>query len=161
MRLCKNRKFSQVNCKQGIVTVIKDKCNTYWISVIIDDFSPIPLKTKVEEKSAIGIDLGIKHYAILSNGIKYNNPKFYEKDQKKLARLQKILSRTQKGSKRHEKARLNVAKCHKSIRNKKLDFIHKLTTTLVKTFDTICLEDFNKTNIIQNNYLAKSIQSVS
>lgn len=159
--MCKNKQFNQLTSKQGAVTVSKDKCNTYWVSVVVDDLQPKQSKAKIIKKTTVGIDLGLKHFAVLSDGTKYDNPKYYEKNEKKLARLQKAFSRTKDGSMRHEKARMNIAKCCRDIANLKSDFLHKLTSDLIKRFDTICLEDLNIDGLLQNHHLAKSIQSVS
>lgn len=159
--MCKNKEFNQAASKQGTVTVSKDKCNTYWVTVVVDDLQPKQSKTKIVKETAVGIDLGLSHYAILSDSTKYDNPKYYERYQKELARLQKAFARTEKGSKRHEKARLKVAQCYMKISNLRSDFLHKLTTDLVRRFDTICLENLNISGMTQNHHLAKSIQSAS
>ena len=161
IRLCINKTFDQSQCKQGTVTVSKDRCNTYWLTVVVDDKQPKQSKAKIVKETAVGIDLGIKDYAILSDGTKYNNPKYYEHKQKELARLQKDFSRTKPGSNRHEKARLKVAKCYHDISNMKSDMLHKMTTDLVRRFDTICLETLNIEGMMQNHHLAKNIQSAS
>ena len=161
INLCKNMFFDISQCKQGTVTVSKDKCNEYWITVVIDDLLPKRLKTKIVKDTAVGIDLGIKDFAILSNGVKVPNPKYYENKQKELARLQKAFAKTKTGSNRHEKARIKVARCYRKVSNMRNDMLHKLTTYLVECFDTICLEDLNITGMKQNHNLAKSIQSAS
>ena len=91
----------------------------------------------------IGIDLGIVDFAILSNGAKIENPRFYEKSERKLAKLQRELSRKTIGSNRWNKARIKVAKLQKHISNQRNDFLHKLTTNIVKNFDVICIEDLD------------------
>lgn len=110
VKLCKNKTFDISQVKLGTLTVSRDKVGEYWCSIIIDDNKEMKPKTKVSSETAVGIDLGIKDYAILSNGIKIANPKFYEKSLKRLAVLQRRFARTQKGSKRHERARIKVAK---------------------------------------------------
>lgn len=113
------------------------------------------------EATAVGIDLGIKDFATLSDGTKVSNPKYYEKTQCKLAKLQKQFSRTKKDSKRHEDLRVKVAKCHRHIANQRNDMLHKLSTYLVQRYDTICLEDLNVEGMLKNGHLAKAIQSAS
>lgn len=161
IKLCKNRKFNASICRQGTTTISMDKCNTYWITVIVDDLQPKQPKTKVVRETAVGVDLGIKHFAILSDGTKYPNPKYYENKQKEITHLTKALRRTKVGSHRHEKARLALAKSYRKISNQRNDMIHKITTDLVKRFDTICLEDLNIEGMLKNKHLAKSIQSAS
>ena len=131
IKLCMNKTFDQSTCKQGTCTVSRDHCGTYWCVVTVDDLQPKVAKTKPLKETAVGIDLGIKDYAILSDGTKFSNPKHLEQAKRKLARLQRGFARTKKGSKNHEKARIKVAKCYRSISNKRNDFLHKLSTFLV------------------------------
>ena len=159
VKLCKNKTFD-LSMKYGTLTVSKDKCGDYWCSIVVYDVEEKP-KTKVSIYNSVGIDLGIKDYAILSNGTKYGNPKYLEKGQKRLKRLQQMFSRTQKKSKRHEALRLKVARCHRDIANRRNDFLHKLSTWLVKYYDTICLEDLNVEWMMKNHHLSNSIQSVA
>lgn len=161
VKFLENQWFDVNIVKLGTLTVSRDKCGDYWCTIVVDDNNPQVSKAKIYEKTAVGVDLGIKDYAILSDGTKYHNPKFLEKEQVHLAVLQQRLSKTQKGSKRHEKARLKVAKLHRRIRNKRSDYLHKLSTDLVRRFDTICLEDLNITGMTQNHSLAMSINSVA
>jgi len=159
--LCENRAFDQSICKQGTCTVSRDHCGTYWCSITVDDLQPKPTKTKLVKDNAVGIDLGIKDYAILSDGTKYSNPKHLEQVQRKLAHLQKVFARKGKESMNHEKMRVKVAKCYRSITNQRNDFLHKLSTNLVRNYDVICLEDLNVKGMEQNHHLARAIQGAS
>ena len=161
VKLCMNRTFDQSTCKQGTCTVSKDHCGTYWCVITVDDLQPKPTKTKLVKDNAIGVDLGIKDYAILSDGTKFSNPKHLEKSQRKLAHLQKVFARKDKDSKNYERMRIKVAKCHRSITNKRNDFLHKLSTHLVRNYDVICLEDLNVKGMEQNHHLARAIQGVA
>ena len=161
IRLCPNREFDQSVCKTGTLTVCRDRCGDYWCVVVVDDGQPSVSKAKIREETAVGIDLGIKDYAVLSDGTKYGNPKFLEKGQSRLALLQKRFARTQKGSNRHEAMRVKVARQYRRIANRRSDFLHKLTSDLVRRFDTICLEDLNVKGMMQNHNLARSIQSAA
>ena len=161
IKLCPNREFDQSVCKIGTVTVCRDKCGDYWCVVVVEDGQPSVSKAKIREETSVGIDLGIKDYAVLSDGTKYGNPKFLEKGQSRLALLQKRFARTQKGSKRHEAMRVKVARQYRRIANRRSDFLHKLTSDLVRRFDTICLEDLNVEGMMQNHNLARSIQSAA
>ena len=156
-----NQVFDVNVVKLGTLTVSRDKCGEYWCTIVVDDNKLQVSKTKICEETAVGVDLGIKDYAILSDGTKYSNPKFLEKEQNHLAVLQQRFAKTQKGSKRHEKMRLKVAKLHRKIRNKRTDYLHKLSTDIVQRFDTICLEDLNITGMTQNHNLAMAINSVA
>ena len=87
--------------------------------------------------------MGLKDFAVLSNGIKISNPKFLQKSEKLLKRRQRALSRKQKGSKNRDKARLMVAKTHEKVASQRNDFIHKVSTAITKRFDTIVIETLN------------------
>ena len=161
VNLCKNKPFDKNQCRQGTTTVSMDRCGTFWVTVVVDDTKPVQPKTKVVKETAVGIDLGIMDYAILSNGTKFPNPKYYESRLKTLARLQKRFAKTKPGSNRHEKARLNIAKCYRKITNMKNDTIHKLTTGIIKEFDNICIEDLSIDGMMKSHNLAMAIQSAS
>lgn len=159
VKLCRNKKFD-TSMEYGTLTVSKDKCGEYWCSIVVYDVEEKP-RTKVCEETAVGIDLGIKDYAILSDGTKYGNPKFLEKGQKRLKKLQQGFVRTDKKSNRHEAMRLKVARQHRKIANRRSDFLHKLSSYLVKHYDTLCLEDLNVEGMLKNHHLANSIQSAA
>ena len=161
VKLCMNKPFDQRICKQGTCTVSRDHCGTYWCVIMVDDLQPKPVKTKLVKENAIGVDLGIKDYAILSDGTKFSNPKHLEKAQKKLSHLQKVFARKGKDSNNHERMRIKAAKCYRSITNRRNDFLHKLSTHLVMHYGTICLEDLNVKGMEQNHHLAMAIQSAS
>ena len=91
----------------------------------------------------VGIDLGLVDFAIFSDGIKIENPRFFEQSEKKLAKLQRELSRKSIGSNRWNKARIKVAKLQKHISNQRKDFLQKLTTSIVRKYDIICIEDLD------------------
>ena len=91
----------------------------------------------------IGIDLGLVDFAIMSDGTKIENPRFYEKSEQKLVKLQRELSRKTIGSNRWNKSRIKVANLQKYISNQRKDFLQKLTTDIVKTYDVICIEDLD------------------
>ena len=161
VKICRNKEFDLSPCKLGTLTVSKDKCGTYWAIILVDDGKPFPLKTKVEKKTSVGVDLGIKDFAILSDGTKFPNPKYYEKNQRKLRRLQQRLSKKNKGSKSRDRAKLRLATCSRRIANCRADYLQKLSTYLVQTYNTICIEDLNVEGMLKNHNLAKSISSVS
>lgn len=142
-------------------TVSKTTTNKYYISILVDNEQEVPEKFKVDEEKTIGIDLGIKDFAVLSNGTKIENPKFLRKEEKRLKFLQKRASKKQKGSKNRKKANVKVAKIHEKIKNRREDFLHKITTKLIRENQTICLEDLNVKGMMKNHCLAKSIAEVS
>ena len=161
VEMCKNRIFDQSACKQGTCTVTKDHCGTYWCAITVDDLQPALAKAKLYIRTAIGVDLGIKDYAILSDGTKFSNPKHLENAQKTLGHLQKVFTRKKNGSANHQKMRVKVAKCYRQITNQRNDTLHKLSSYLVKNNDTICLEDLNVKGMMKNHHLARAIQSAS
>lgn len=109
----------------------------------------------------IGIDLGIKDFAITSDGKKYENHKYLEHSLLKLVRLQRELSRKTKGSSNWNKARIKVAKMYEKITNQRKDFLNKISSSIVKAYDVICLEDLQVKNMVKNHKLARSISDVS
>ena len=121
-------------------TISQEPNGHYYCSLCCTDveFEQLPKTNK-----NVGIDLGICDFAILSDGIKIENPQFYEQSEKKLARLQRELSRKTIGSARWEKVRLKVAKLQKHIANQRNDFLQKLTTIIVSNYDVIAIEDLN------------------
>ena len=161
VKLCENKSFDLTTSKIGTLTVSRDKCGDYWCTIIVEDNAPQKSKTKISEETSVGIDLGIKDYAILSDGMKYSNPKYYESNRLKLKVLQQKFARTKKDSKRHNTIRLKVARQYRKINNMRNDFLHKLTTDLVGRYDTICLENLNVGGMMKNHNLAMSIQSAS
>lgn len=161
IKLCENRIWNKNTCKQGTVTVSKDKCGTYWLSVVIDNQQHKQSKKPIKPETTVGIDLGIKNYAILSDGTKYSNPKHFDKSQKMLAHWQKSFARTKRGSTRHEKARIQVARCYRKMVNQRTDFLQKLSTSLVRNYDTICLEDLNVKGMEQNRNFACAISDAA
>ena len=138
-------------------TVSKNPSGKYFVSVCCTD---VEAELLPKTDKFIGIDLGIKHLAVDSNGVEYPNNKYLAKSQKKLARLQRQLSRKSRGSKRREKARIKVAKSYEHIANQRKDQLHKLTTQLVRENDIICIEDLNIAGMVRNHHLAKAISDV-
>ena len=138
-------------------TVSKNPSGRYFVSICCTDVEVEPLP---ETDKTIGIDLGVKHLAVDSSGVEYPNNKYLAKSQKKLARLQRQLSRKPNGSKRREKARIKVARLHEHIANQRKDQLHKLTTQLVRENDIICIEDLNVAGMVRNHHLAKAISDV-
>jgi putative transposase len=147
--------------------VPKGKLKTFTIKrtavgwFVIFSCDNIPVEKIEAEDNHIGIDVGIESFAVLSNGTKIENPKFLRKSEKKLARLQRRLSRKKKGSKNRRKARFKVAKIHERIFNQRQDFLHKTSLTIVKQFKIISAEKLQIRNMVKNHYLARSINDVS
>ena len=121
-------------------TISQEPNGHYYCSLCCTD---IEFQQYPKTNKNVGIDLGIYDFAILSDRIKIENPQFYEQSEKKLAKLQRELSRKTIGSSRWEKARLKVAKLQKHIANQRNDFLQKLTTTIVSNYDVIAIEDLD------------------
>lgn len=153
----RDRVFTGIN-KQS--TISKTPTERYFISILIDTGTPIPRKKLIHENTTVGIDLGLKHFAILSNGIKVDNPKYLFNGLKKLRIEQRSLSRKKKGSKRREKQKLVVAKLYEKITNQRKDFLHKLSSEITNQFDSVAIENLNVSGMIQNHKLARSISDV-
>lgn len=109
----------------------------------------------------IGVDVGLKEFAICSDGYREPNPKHLRKSEKRLITLQKDLSRKQKGSNNRKKARLKVARLHERIANQRADFLHKLSIKLIRENQSIVIEDLKVKNMQQNHKLAKVISEAS
>ena len=148
-------------------TISKTTTGKYFISILCEtDIHPYP-----KTNSNVGIDLGLSHFAILSTGEKIENPRFLISASKKLMREQKILSRRgllakQRGKKlddcmNYQKQRLKVARLHEKILNQRKDFLQKLSTSIIKNHDRICMEDLSSKNLMKNHRLAKAIGDVS
>ena len=138
-------------------TISQEPSGKYYVSICCTDVK-IP---KLEKTGAmVGIDLGIKEFAVTSGGECIENPKYFRKSEKKLAKLQKELSRKSIGSNNYNKARIKAARQHEKIANQRKDFLQKLSTELIKNYDVICIEDLKIANMVKNHKLAKSISDV-
>jgi putative transposase len=143
-------------CKPTTVTVSKDTAGRYFVSILVEEeikFLPVVNKQ-------VGLDLGLKSMVITSQGHTFGNPKFFHKDEKKLARAQRRLSKKQKGSKNRNKARLKVARIHARIGDRRRDYQHKLSTQIIRENQVVCLESPQVKNMVKNHCLAKAISDV-
>ena len=140
------------------VTVSQNPSGKYFVSLCCTGVGVEPLPST---GAAVGLDMGIKSFAITSNGVEYPNPKYLAQSEKKLAKLQRQLSRKTKGSKRREKARIQVARLQEHIANQRSDMTHKLSMDLVRRNDIICIEDLAPKNMVKNHKLAKAISDAS
>lgn len=139
-------------------TVSRNPSGKYFVSLCCTDVEIVPLPSTGK---SVGLDMGIKSFAITSRGMEYPNHKYLAKSEKKLAKLQRQLSRKTKGSNRREKARLQVARLHEHIANQRQDMLHKLSTQLIQKNDIISIEDLAPKNMVKNHRLAKSIADAS
>jgi putative transposase len=134
------------------VTVIKDSGNRYFLSFVTD---VEPSSTDTNNQS-VGIDLGIKTFAVMSNGEKAESPD-YPKMARKIRKLQRKLARSKKNSKRRNRTRIQIAKRNNQISDTRKDFLHKLSTKVVRENQTIILEDLNVSGLVKNRNLASWI----
>lgn len=134
------------------VTVIKDCANRYFLSFVVE-VEPVNIDAK---NQSIGIDLGIKTFAVMSNGEKAQSPD-YSKLDRKIRKLQKKLARQPKDSKRRNETRIKIAKLHNQITDIRKDFLHKLSTKIISKNQVIVLEDLNVSGMVKNRKLARSI----
>ena len=139
-------------------TISQEPSGKYYVSLCCTD---VEIENLQPTENKIGIDLGIKEFAITSNGETIPNPKYLQKSLNKLARLQRELSRKSKGSSNWNKARIKVARLQEHIANQRKDFLQKLSTDLIRQNDIICLEDLQVSNMIKNHKLARNIADVS
>lgn len=139
-------------------TISQEPSGKYYVSLCCTDVE-IPKHEKTGNE--IGIDLGIKSFAVTSSGDSIPNPKYLQKSLNKLARLQRELSRKTRGGSNWNKARIKVARLQEHIANQRADFLQKLSTKLIRENDVICIEDLQVKNMIQNHKLARCIADVS
>jgi len=137
------------------VTISKNPDGKYFASVLVDDGQETPQPST--EGKAIGIDVGLTHFAITSNGSKYDNPRHFAKHQRNLKRKQQKLSRKKKGGNSRQKARRLVAKIHSKIARCREDFLHKLSRKIVNENQVIAVENLNVKGMVRNHNLAKAI----
>ncbi|MFI0768062.1 RNA-guided endonuclease InsQ/TnpB family protein [Streptomyces sp. NPDC021218] len=139
------------------VTVSRDAAGRWFVSLLVEDtITPAPAT-----KAAVGLDAGVTSLVTLSTGEKIANPRHERRDRKRLAKAQRELSRKAKGSANREKARRRVAKVHARIADRRRDFLHKLTTRLVRENQTVVIEDLTVRNLLKNGKLARAISDAA
>ncbi|MFF9803480.1 RNA-guided endonuclease InsQ/TnpB family protein, partial [Streptomyces rochei] len=138
------------------VTVIKDAAGRYFASFVIDTDPHADTARMPDTDHTIGIDLGLTHFAVLSDGTKIDSPRFLRRAEKKLKRAQRELSRKQKGSRNREKARLKVARAHAKVADARHEFHHQLSTKLIRDNQAIGVEDLAVKGLARTR-LAKSV----
>ena len=134
------------------VTVVRDSAGRYFASFVVQA-SP---GTVAEAEHAVGIDLGLEHFAVLSDGRKIASPRFLRRAEKKLRRAQRSLSRKQQGSRNRDKARVSVARAHARVADARRDFHHQLSTALIRENQAVAVEDLCVTGLARTR-LAKSV----
>ena len=162
-------RIGRVHCMEDVTARVGDakvlrmavsrRAGRWYASLTVErDDKPV---TKPPRGGAVGIDLGIKTLATLSDGTVINNPRYLRKSERKLKRAQKALSRKTMGSNRRAKARAKVARLHARVANQRQDAMHKATTWLAGTYSEICIEDLHVAGMVKNHRLAKAVSDAS
>lgn len=138
-------------------TVRRNPSGKYFVSILAEtEVQPLE-----KTGSSVGVDVGLKDFAILSTGEVFSNPKWFRKLEDKLANAQRILSRRMKGSSNWNKQRIKVARIHERITNARTDYLQKISTCIIKNHDVVGIEDLQVSNMLKNHKLAKAISEVS
>lgn len=140
-----------------MAATISREANQWYISIQVEVSDKAPLK---KTEKVVGVDVGVRQYAD-SDGMFYEVPRSYRSSERKLRREQQSLSRKVKGSNNRHKQRVKVARCHLRTKNIRQDWLHKLTTDIVRNNQTIGIEDLNVKGMVRNKHLAKSIADAS
>jgi putative transposase len=148
-----HRKFEG---KLKTATISVTSTGKFHISILVDDGKKLPNTQTFDDETTLGIDVGITHFATLSDGKKIENPKYLKNSIDRMTVLQKRLSKKQKGSANRNKARLKVAKLHERIRNQRTDFLHKTTSKLISENQAIAVETLNVNGMLKNHHLASN-----
>lgn len=155
--LIKIKQHRDINGVIKSVTISKRPSGKYFVSILVEeDIQELP-----KNDNQVGVDLGISDLAILSDGIKFENPRFIKQSEKKLAREQRKMSKMKKESKNREKQRIKVARIYEKIINQRKNYLHNITSKLIKNYGFISLEDLSSSNLMKNKRLAKAIADVS
>ena len=138
----------------AMVIVSREPDGRWYVTFTVDTGAPEPLQ---ETGHAVGVDLGVKDFAVTSDGERIANPRHLERKARNLARYQRRLARCQKGSANRAKAAAKVARAHRKVRNARRDFLHRASTSLVRRADLIVIEDLAVSNMVRNRtWLARS-----
>ena len=154
VRFAKSR---EVNGRILSATIRRNPSGKYFVSLTTESEVTEYPKTQ----SVVGVDVGLKEFAVLSNGITYSNPRFFCTLEEKVAKAQRIMSRRTVGGANWNKAKRKVARIHEKIANARKDLLDKISTELVKNHDIIGMEDLSVSNMLKNGHLAKAISEVS
>ena len=154
----KCRVHREIKGKIGKVTVTKTPSGKYFVSVFTEEEYISSLK---KTGKSVGVDMGLKDLLVTSEGETFKNNRYTRRYECKLAKAQRHLSRKKKGSRGFENQRLKVARLHEKIANSRADYLNKCSISLVRKYDTICIEDLNLKGMVKNHRLAKSVTDAS
>jgi putative transposase len=143
---------------EGVITTCTTKRDVdHWYACFTVELPEKHFLPPSDITTAVGVDVGLTHLLALNNGELIENPRWFRTSEKKLAKEQRRLSRKKKGSHNRDKQKVKVARVHRTIRNQRKDFHHKVSRQLVDTYELIVYEDLTITNMVKNHHLAKSI----
>ena len=154
----KCRVHREIIGKIGKVTITKTSSGKYFVSVFTTEEYITPFE---KSGKSVGVDLGLKNLLVTSEGETFKNNRYTKKYEHSLAKAQRHLSRKIKGSKGFENQKLKVALLHEKISNRRADYLHKCSISLIRRYDIICIEDLNVKGMMKNHHLAKSVSDAS
>lgn len=140
-------------------TLLKTKSGNFFLYILIDVPESEYVKFKKTDKH-VGLDLGVKDFVITSDGVVFENKHFFKKEEVKIARLQRQLSRKKKGSNNLNKQRIRLARAYERLTNKKENYIHYVVNEILKSYDVVFIEDLNVRGMLRNHSLAKAIREI-
>ncbi len=140
-------------------TLSKTKSGNFFLSILLDIPEAECIRFEKTNKQ-VGIDLGVKDFVITSDGVVFENKHFFKKEERKIERLQRQLSRKKKGSNNRNKQRVRLAKAYERLTNKKENYIHSVVNEMLKSYDVVFMEDLNVQGMMKNHRIAKAIQEV-
>ena len=140
---------------------VSRRAGRWYASLTVEREPAVPSSVSVAKRGAVGVDLGVKHLATLSDGTIVPNPRALGTRLKALRKAQQALSRKVKGSARREKAKVRVAKLHARVADVRADAIHKITSLIARNYDTVCIEDLNVAGMVKNHRLARSLSDAA
>lgn len=162
-------KVGRVHCMENVAEridgarvlrmTVSQRAGRWYASLTVEREEPAV--RRAPKGGAVGVDLGVKTLATLSDGTIIENPRCLAASERRLKKAQKALSRKVKGSRRRAKARAKVARIHAHVANQRIDAIHKATTWLASTFSEICIEDLNAAGMVRNHRLAKAVSDAA
>ena len=152
-------RLKQYHDKIRSATISKTKSGNFFLSILIELPNEEVVKFKLTNEN-VGIDLGVKNFVITSDGEVFENKHFFKSQEQKIAKLQRQMSRKQKGSNNRNKVRIKLAKAFEKITNQKEHYIHSVVNELLTYYDIVFMEDLNVRGMLKNHKLAKSIQEI-
>lgn len=157
LKWIKAKVHRQVNGRILNATVSQNPDGKYYVSLCCEE----DIQELTRNDNQVGVDLGVSDLAILSTGIKFENPRFIKQSEKKLGKEQRKLAKMEFGSNNYNRQRIRVAKLHQHIKEQRKSYLHSITSYLVNNYGVICLEDLSSNNLMKNKHLSKAIADVS